>query len=108
LKEGCEVKVLKLKKALYGLKQAPRVWNTQIDQYFKPHSFVQRPYEHALYVKIKNDDKLMMSLYVDDLIFMDSSGEMIEEFKRATKSEFEMTDLGLMFYFLGLEIKQGE
>jgi Reverse transcriptase (RNA-dependent DNA polymerase) len=44
-------------------------------------------------VKIKNGDKLMVSLYVDDLIFMGSSGEMIEEFKRAMKSEFEMTDL---------------
>jgi Reverse transcriptase (RNA-dependent DNA polymerase) len=39
---------------------------------------------------------------------MGSSGKMIEEFKRAMKSEFKMIDLGLMFYFLGLEIKQGE
>jgi Reverse transcriptase (RNA-dependent DNA polymerase) len=69
---------------------------------------VQYPYEHALYVKIKNGDKLMMSLYIDDLIFMDSSDEMIEEFKRAMKSEFEMTNLGLMSYFHGFEIKQGE
>jgi Reverse transcriptase (RNA-dependent DNA polymerase) len=44
-------------------------------------------------------------LYVDDLIFMGSSGTMIDEFKRAMKKEFEMTDFGLMSYFLGLEIK---
>jgi Reverse transcriptase (RNA-dependent DNA polymerase) len=44
-------------------------------------------------VKIKNDDKLMVSLYVDDLIFMSNSGEMIEGFKRIMKSELEMTDL---------------
>jgi len=56
-------------------------------------------------VKIKNDDKLMVSLYVGDLVFMDSSGEIIEEFKKTMKSEFKMTNLGLMSYFFDLEIK---
>jgi Reverse transcriptase (RNA-dependent DNA polymerase) len=106
LKEGGEGKVLKLKKVLYGLKQAPRAWNTRIDQYFKSHGFVQCPYEHVLYVKIENGDMLIVSLYVDDLIFMSSSGAMIDEFKRAVKKEFEMTDLRLMSYFFGHEIKQ--
>jgi Reverse transcriptase (RNA-dependent DNA polymerase) len=108
LKEGGESKVLKLKNVLYGLKQAPGAWNTRIDQYFKSHDFVQCPYEHTLYVNIENGDMLIVSLYVDDLIFMGSSGAMIDEFKRAMKKEFEMTDLGLMSYFLGLEIKQGD
>jgi Reverse transcriptase (RNA-dependent DNA polymerase) len=105
LKEDDEGKVLKLKKTLYGLKQAPRAWNTRIDYYFKSHNFVQCPYEHILYVKIENEDMLIVSLYVDDLIFIGSSSDMIDEFKRAMKSEFEMTDLRLMSYFLGLEIK---
>jgi Reverse transcriptase (RNA-dependent DNA polymerase) len=48
---------------------------------------------------------LIVSLYVDDLIFMGSSSDIIDEFNRVMKSEFEMTDLGLMSYFLGLEIK---
>jgi Reverse transcriptase (RNA-dependent DNA polymerase) len=74
---------------------------------FKSHDFMQCPYEHALYVKIENRDMLIVSLYVDDLIFMGSSSDMIDEFKRVMKSEFEMTDLGFMSYFLGLEIKQG-
>ncbi|KAJ4756551.1 polyprotein [Rhynchospora pubera] len=108
VKKGNEGKVLKLKKALYGLKQAPRAWNTRIDQYFKSHGFVQCPYEHALYVKVKNGEMLVVALYVDDLIFTGNSGEMIEEFKKAMMREFEMTDLGLMSYFLGLEIKQSD
>jgi Reverse transcriptase (RNA-dependent DNA polymerase) len=74
-------------------------------QYFKSHDFVQCPFEHALYVKIKNGDKLMVSLYVDDLIFIGSSDEMIEEFKMVMNSEFEMIDLGLMSYFFCLKIK---
>jgi Reverse transcriptase (RNA-dependent DNA polymerase) len=108
VKEGDEGKVLKLKKALYGLKQALRAWNTRIDQFFKSRGFVQYPYEHALYVKVKNGDILVVALYVDDLIFAGSNCEMIDDFKKAMMGEFEMTDLGLMFYFFGLEIKQGE
>jgi Reverse transcriptase (RNA-dependent DNA polymerase) len=66
---------------------------------------VQWPYEHALYVKVKNGDILVVALYVDDLIFVDSNYKMVDEFKRVMNSEFEMMDLGLMSYFLGLEIK---
>jgi Reverse transcriptase (RNA-dependent DNA polymerase) len=57
-------KVLKLKKALYGLKQASRAWNTRIDAYFKGHGFVQCPYEHALYLKVRKDDILLVALYM--------------------------------------------
>lgn len=76
-KVGKENKVLKLKKALYGLKQAPRAWNTRIDAYFKEHGFVQCPYEHALYVKVRKDDTLFVALYVDDLIFTGNNWDMI-------------------------------
>jgi Reverse transcriptase (RNA-dependent DNA polymerase) len=108
VKEGHKCKVLKLKKVLYGLKQALRAWNTLIDQYFKLHGFMQCHYEHTLYVKDENGDMLVVVLYVDDLIFTDSNYEMVDEFKRVMKSEFEMTGLGLMSYFLVLEIKQGD
>lgn len=103
---GQEKKVLKLKKALYGLKQAPRAWNTRIDTYFKQNGFMQCPYEHALYVKKSKIGVMFVALYVDDLIFMGSNQKMVMEFKEVMKKEFEMTDLGLMKYFLGLEVKQ--
>ncbi|KAJ4790458.1 reverse transcriptase [Rhynchospora pubera] len=106
IKEGQEEKVLKLKKALYGLKQAPRAWNTRIDTYFKKHGFVQCSYEHALYVKVCHDDIMFVALYVDDMIFMGNNNDMIEKFKLKMSKEFEMTNLGLMSYFLGLEVKQ--
>ncbi|KAE8732520.1 Detected protein of unknown function [Hibiscus syriacus] len=103
MKIGEEKKVLKLKKALYGLKQAPRAWNTRIDTYFKKNRFTQCPYKHALYVKKEKGNLLFVALYVDDLIFMGNNEEMIKDFKEAMTREFEMTDLGLMKYFLGLE-----
>jgi Reverse transcriptase (RNA-dependent DNA polymerase) len=43
---------------------------------------------------------------VDDLIFMGNRQRLIDEFKQEIKLEFEMTNLGMMRYFLGLEIKQ--
>ncbi|KAH9681187.1 hypothetical protein KPL71_026873 [Citrus sinensis] len=67
--KGHEDKVLRLKKALYGLKQAPRAWNSRIDKYFQEKCFTKCPYEHALYVKEKYGDILIVCLYVDDLIF---------------------------------------
>ncbi|KAJ3689816.1 hypothetical protein LUZ61_018980 [Rhynchospora tenuis] len=106
MKAGKETQVLKLKKALYGLKQAPRAWNSRIDTYLKKNKFKQCPYEHALYVKEKEGNLLYIALYVDDLIFMGNNEKMIKEFKEVMTREFEMTDLGLMKYFLGLEVRQ--
>ncbi|KAK7379716.1 hypothetical protein VNO78_34406 [Psophocarpus tetragonolobus] len=107
MKSGEKNKVVKLKKALYGLKQAMRAWNTRIDTYFKENGFEQCPYEHVLYVKKSGGNMLFVVLYVDDLIFMGNDDEMIQEFKCTMAWEFEMTDLGLMKFFLGLEVRQG-
>ncbi|KAH9648545.1 hypothetical protein KPL70_025633 [Citrus sinensis] len=106
--KGHEDKVLRLKKALYGLKQAPRAWNSRIDKYFQKKGFTKCPYEHALYVKEKYGDILIVCLYVDDLIFTGSNPSLFEEFKRVMIKEFEMTDNGLMAYYLGIEVKQKE
>jgi Reverse transcriptase (RNA-dependent DNA polymerase) len=104
MKLGKERKVLRLKKALYRLKQAPRTWNTRIDSYFKENGFKQCPFEAAIYVKARKDELLIIIMYVDDLILRNSQ-RLIDEFKREMKLEFEMTDLRMVRYFLGLEIK---
>uniref|UniRef100_A0A2N9JBE9 Integrase catalytic domain-containing protein n=1 Tax=Fagus sylvatica TaxID=28930 RepID=A0A2N9JBE9_FAGSY len=107
--KGQEGKVLKLKKALYGLKQAPRAWNNKIDKYFQEKGFSKCPHEHALYCKVhENGDILIVCLYVDDLIFTGNNPSMFEDFKKAMAREFEMTDIGLMAYYLGIEVKQTE
>ena len=100
-------KVYRLKKALYGLKQAPRAWYTRIDSYFLNHGFHKCQHEHTLYVKVNNDgDVIIACLYVDDLIFTANNSKLLFYFKEATVKEFEMTDLGLMSYFLGIEVQQ--
>ena len=71
--EGNENKVCKLKKALYGLKQAPRAWSLRIDKYFQEKRFERSPSDPNLYVKINGIAILVVTLYVDDLIYMGNS-----------------------------------
>jgi hypothetical protein len=104
-----EDKVLKLNKALHGLKQAPRAWYSRIDDYFLKNEFIKCPHEYVIYVKIKkNDDILIVCLYVHGLIFIGNNPKMFEDFKQAMIKEFEMTNIGLISHYLGIEIKQGE
>jgi transposase InsO family protein len=105
VKFGNEHKVYKLKKALYGLKQAPRAWYNRIETYFLKEGFQKCPYEHTLFIKIEDGGKMLsVSLYVDDLIYTGNNTVMFESFKKSMMAEFEMTDLGMMHYFLGIEV----
>lgn len=101
-----EEKVYKLKKALYGLKRAPRAWYRKIEAYFSKEGFERCNHDHTLFVKTEGKRILIVSLYVDDLIFTGNDASMFESFKNSMKTEFDMTDLGKMKYFLGVEVLQ--
>lgn len=51
---------------------------------------------------------MIVSVYVDDLLFTGNDVQMLEEFKYSMKKEFDMTDLGRMRYFLGIKVIQKE
>jgi len=108
IREGEEEKVYKLRKALYGLKQAPRAWYSRIEAYFLKEEFERCPSEHTLFTKTRVGNILIVSLYVDDLIFTGSDKAMCDEFKKSMMLEFEMSDLGKMKHFLGIEVKQSD
>ncbi|XP_020577796.1 uncharacterized protein LOC110022962 [Phalaenopsis equestris] len=91
-------------KALLG---AHDVWEVVEKGYDEP-SEESCPYEHALYIKNEDENVLIVCLYVDDLIFTGSNPSMFEKFKEAMTKEFEMTDIGLMAFYLGIEVKQME
>jgi hypothetical protein len=111
---SCEVKghkdkVLKLNKVLYGLKETPMACYSHFDGFFLKNGFVKCSYKYAIYVKIKESgDTLIICLYVDDLIFIGNNPKMFEDFKQTMIKAFEIIDIGLMTYYLGIEIKQGE
>jgi hypothetical protein len=94
-----------LKKSLYGLKQAPRAWYGRIDSFLTILGFTKSKADSNLYFKIMNNEPVILLLYVDDL-FLTGEEKLIAEFKKRLASEFEMKDLGLMHYFLGLEVWQ--
>eukprot|EP00253_Pinus_taeda_P003483 PITA_03483 len=100
-----ESHVCRLKKALYGLKQAPQAWYERIDSYLMKLEFTRSEVDPNLYFKIEDDKPLILVLYVDDL-FLTGADPLIHKCKRELASKFEMKDLGLMHYFLGLEVWQ--
>jgi hypothetical protein len=96
-----------LNKALYGLKQAPRAWYNHIDSHLTHSGFQRSENEPTLYIKSNQQGNfLIVCLYVYDLIFTGDFG--IKEFKIVMKDEFKMTNLGLMRYFLGIEVHQSK
>jgi len=105
-KKGQEHKVCRLKKALYGLKQESRAWYSRIDSYLLENGFEKCEGKPTLYIKKKDGKLLIVVLYVDDVIFTDNDDYLIENFKIVMKEEFEMTDMGLLRYFLGIEVEQ--
>lgn len=108
-RQGENDKVYKLKKALYGLKQAPRAWYSKIESYFIKEGFEKCSSEHTLFVKTNSEEKiLIVSIYVDDLIFTGNDEQLFEKFKNSMKQQFDMSDLGKMRYFLGIEVLQTE
>ena len=104
--EGKEGHVLRLRKALYGLKQAPRAWYFKLHKCLISLGFAKRNYEQSLYLKQAGMDTLTVGVYVDDLIVTGSSTEAIKAFKVEMKKRFEMSDLGSLSSYLGLEVRQ--
>jgi hypothetical protein len=106
IKEGEEHKVLKLHKALYGLRQAPRAWNIKLDRTLKSLGFEKSPLEHAMYKQGQERDHLLVGIYVNDLLITGADEKKIEKFKLQMKKLFKMSDLGLLSYYLGIEVHQ--
>ena len=98
----------RLKKALYGLKKAPRAWYSRIDSYLLENGFEKCEGEPTLYIKEKDGKMLIVVLYVDDVIFTGNDDCLVESFKKVMKEEFEMTDMGLLKYFLGTEVEKNK
>ena len=100
-------KVYRLKKALHGLKEAPQAWFSRIEAHFMSEGFEKCYSEHTLFIKTNKGGKiLIVSLCVDDLIFTGNDKLMFAEFKNSMLRKFDMTYLGRMRFFLGIEVLQ--
>jgi hypothetical protein len=101
--------ICRLKKSLYGLKQAPRAWYARMDNYLTRLGFSKSRANPNLYYKVMDNAPVILLLYVDDL-FIKGEESLFIQCKKELAFEFNMKDLGLMHYYLGLEVwqKRGE
>ena len=97
--------VCKLKKALYGLKQAPKTWYGKMDSFIMSLGFTKSKKDSNLYFKVEGGRPIILLMYAEDL-FLTREDKLIADTKRRHAAEFEMKDLGMMHYFLGLELWQ--
>ena len=78
--------------------------NPKIDQYLVNQGFQRNPSDSNLYIKHSGNDILFLVVYVDDLIITGSSEHLISEIKQDLSRTFDMTNLGLLHYCLGIEV----
>ena len=97
--------VYKMQKALYGLKQAPRAWYQRLTEFLINHGYRKGGIEKTLFVKEKDGKLMIDQIYVDDIFFGKMSDEMVQCFVKQMQSEFEMSLVGQLTFFLGLQVK---
>ena len=95
----------RLNKSLYRLKQAPRTWYGRIDSFPASLGFTKSKADSNLHYKVEGDNPVMILLYVNDLFVIGMDG-LIADMKRNIAAEFEMKDLGMINYFLSMEVWQ--
>ena len=98
--------VLRLKKLLYGLKQAQRAWYDCLTTYLLDHGFKKAQADRTLFVKRDEKSLIVAQVYVDDIVFGSIIDHLAQEFSEEMKKEFEMSMVGELNYFLGLQVKQ--
>ncbi|GJZ55574.1 putative ribonuclease H-like domain-containing protein, partial [Tanacetum coccineum] len=101
-------KVYKVVKALYGLHQASRAWYETLDNYLLGNRFKRGKIDQTLFIKKKKGDILLVQVYVDDIIFGSTNKELCTAFENLMKDKFQMSSIGELTFFLGLQVTQKE
>jgi hypothetical protein len=91
---------------LYGLKQAPRAWYNQFATYLTTLGFIEAKSDTSLFIFRRGSDTVYLLLYVDDIILIASSTELLRHTISALQREFVMKDLGPLHHFLGITIER--
>ncbi|GJV03261.1 putative ribonuclease H-like domain-containing protein [Tanacetum coccineum] len=99
-------KVYKVVKALYGLHQAPRAWYATLSTFLLKHGYRRGTIDKTLFLKKHKRDIILVQVYVDDIIFGSTKKAWCDEFEALMKGEFEMSAMGELTFFLGLQVQQ--
>nr|GEV57218.1 retrovirus-related Pol polyprotein from transposon TNT 1-94 [Tanacetum cinerariifolium] len=99
-------KVYRLNKALYGLKQAPRAWYDELSKFLLSKTFTKGSIDPILFITKHRGDILLVQIYVDDIIFGSTNPNLLKRFEKRMHSKFEMSMMGELKFFLGIQIHQ--
>ncbi|GJS41073.1 putative ribonuclease H-like domain-containing protein [Tanacetum coccineum] len=99
-------KVYKVVKALYGLHQAPRAWYATLSTFLLKNGYRRGTIDKTLFIKKDKHDIILVQVYVDDIIFGSTKKSWCDEFEALMRSKFQMSSMGELTFFLGLQVKQ--
>jgi hypothetical protein len=80
----------------------------KLDSTPKGIDFGQSPHEAAIYRRGNGGNTLLVGVYVDDLMITSTKDVEVAVFKEEMKATFQMSDLGPLFFYLGIEVHQGD
>ncbi|GJZ50449.1 retrovirus-related pol polyprotein from transposon TNT 1-94 [Tanacetum coccineum] len=98
--------VYRLKKALYGLKTAPRAWYDTLLKFLLANNFFKGVVDLTLFTRKSGKHILLVQIYVDDIIFASTDHNACNIFSKEMSSKFQMSMMGQMSFFLGLQVSQ--
>jgi len=101
-------KVCKLKKSLYGLKQASRKWYEKLTALLLSEGYSQSGSDYSLFTLQQHHDFTAILVYVDDIILAGTSLNEFQRIKSILDVKFKIKDLGILKYFLGLEVSHSK
>ena len=98
-------KVLRLHKALYELRQAPRALNAKLDSTLLSLKFKRCAFEEDMYTHGHDEQRLIVGVYVDNLIITGGDMKVLGRFKREMSKNFKMRYLGVLSYYLDIKMQ---
>ncbi|GJS98294.1 putative ribonuclease H-like domain-containing protein [Tanacetum coccineum] len=101
-------RVYKVEKALYGLHQALRAWYETLSTYLLDNGFQRGKIDKTLFIRRDKCDILLVKVYVDDIIFGSTKKSLYTKFEKMMHKKFQMSSIGELTFFLGLQVKQKE
>nr|GEV26110.1 retrovirus-related Pol polyprotein from transposon TNT 1-94 [Tanacetum cinerariifolium] len=99
-------KVYRLRKALYGSKQAPRAWYDELSNFLMSKGFTKGTIDLNIFTIKYEEDILLVQIYVDGIIFVSTNPKFSKRFEKLMHSRIEMSLMGEIKFFLGLQIHQ--
>nr|GEY72225.1 putative ribonuclease H-like domain-containing protein [Tanacetum cinerariifolium] len=101
-------RVCKVEKAMYGLHQALRAWYGTLSKYLLTNGFQRGTIDQTLFIRRQRGDFILVQVYVDDIIFGSSNPQLCREFEALMHEKFQMSAMGKLNFFLGLQVLQKE